>query len=583
MDDSKYQIDLLTALNERLMSSEKMYRHVSECTGNLFMHFDYKISPARVDLIGPWDDVLGEKVVNQPYDESYMIDFVFDEDQDEFRNRILNADKHHINEDTMEIRSRNKSFCFVVKVFVNYDSNDNPIEKIIQFIDVSKEKANSEELEYLAYYDSLTGVYNRNYFFKQFRSACEKADIDKTSVEVLFIDIDDFKNVNDTQGLIYGDELVQELGQFLGSFNSSEITVGRFGSDVFVVYVYNPCGTRSAGVIYKRIQDRLRKPFVLSNRAEVYITVTAGIAEYPDAGKTSFEVMKNAEIILYEAKEKGNNSVLYFDPNIIIDANRNATIESELSKAIGTNELVCYYQPQYYSENGKLRGVELLLRWPYEDSENYEQFKSEPSEFIKIAEHSKLIIPLGEYVLKEAVKNITEWRSKYHIPFKVCINISSVQLNQENFVESVQQLIQMFDVNPELIELELSENLFINDYQSLNDKIKTLRGIGINIAIDNFGINNGSLQLINEVAFDTLKIDKRMLRNALQSDASDAILESLIELADKLHIETVAECVETRDEFNYLRKNYCDVIQGFLLGKPMNKTEFEKILIRQMP
>ena len=580
MDDSKYQIDLLTALNERLMSSEKMYRHIAECTGNLFMHFDYKSSPARVDLIGPWDETVGERIINQPYDESYMLNFLFEEDQELFRTRILEADRKCLKTDSIEVRTRNKKRWFLADVLVSYDGNDNPVEKIIQLKDISSQKSSSEELEYLAYYDSLTGVYNRNYFVKKLREVCEKADKEKTSVEVLFVDIDDFKKINDTLGLLYGDEVVQELGHCLNEFNNNDVVVGRFGSDVFVIYIYNPCGNRSADVIYRKIQERLHKAFVLSNGAEVHITVTCGVAEYPDAGRTSFEVMKNAEIILYEAKEKGNNSIQYFDPEILDNFNKNAALEKELNEAILNNNIVVYYQPEFYSDDGKIRGVELLLRWPDEVNGG---FVSMPSEFINVANKNKSINSLGEIVLKEGMRNVNEWRMKYHIPFKMCINISIEQLMYDGFVENIQHTIQMYDFNPENIEIEISEKDILLATSDIINKIKTLRGLGVSIAVDNFGHDFAALKILKDINVDTVKFDKTLIDSALSSDFGEAVLQSIVELSSKLQIETIAVGAETKELFNLIRRCKCDVMQGFLTGKPAPKSEFEKVLIRQAP
>lgn len=579
MDDLKYQVDLLTALNERLMNSEKMYRHIAECTGNLFMYFDFKASPAKVSMIGPWDDILHERIVNHPYDESYMLNFLHEEDQDLFRVRMLGIEKEGLSEDSIEIRTKKEHFWFLCKAYVTYDSNNNPLEKIVELKDITKNKINSEELEYLAFYDSLTGVSNRNFFVKNLRDMCEKAEEEKNSVEVLFIDIDDFKKINDSLGLVYGDELVQELGQFLKEFENEHVKVGRFGSDVFVIGIYNPCGLRSADEIYRKVVERLRKPFVLSDKSTQFITVTAGVAEYPDAGKTALEVIKNAEIVLYKAKEYGNGSIKYFEPDILDKFIANVSLEKKMKEAIENNDFVLYYQPLYNNENGKLRGAEVLLRWPDDKG----GFVSTPNIFIPMAEKNGTIVNIGEWVLKESFRSLNEWRMKYHLPIVLCINVSAIQLEKDNFIDSLQQLIAMYDINPEQIELEITETAVIENYDDIIDKIKTIRGIGMRVSLDDFGTGFSSLSYLKNLPIDTLKIDKSFIDNAATDDSCGIITESVIEMAKKLGYETVAEGVETKEQFNYLRKKNCDIIQGFLLGKPVTRAEFEKILIRQMP
>ncbi len=580
MEDLKYQIDLLTALNERLLNSEKMYRHIAECSGTLFMYFDYKSTPTKVDLVGPWDDMVGEKIANHPYDESYMLNLLLDEDQDLFRIHMLELEREGLEKDSIEVRSRNKRYWLSCSVNVTYDEEHNPTEKIISIKDITKIKMNSEELEYLAFYDSLTGVYNRNYFVRKFRDMCERADSDQVSVEIMFVDIDDFKKINDSIGLLFGDELVQEFGQYLKEFNSEDVLVGRFGSDVFVVAVYNPCGQRSCDVVYRKILERLRHPFTLTNKSEIMFTVSCGVAEYPDAGRTALEIIKNAEIVLYKAKERGKNGIQYFELDILNKFIRNVSVEKQLKEAIETEAFQLYFQPQYRAENGKLRGAEALLRWPEADGDG---FITSPTEFIPIAEKNGAILPIGNFVIKEAIKTFNDWRSKYHIPLILSINISAVQLEKENFVDNLSHTLSLYGVNPESIEMEITESVFINNFEDVIDKIKTIRGLGMRVSLDDFGTGYSSLSYLKQLPIDTLKIDKSFIETAVKDDSSSIIYESVVKMAKKLGFETVAEGVETKEQFNYLREREIDIMQGFLLGRPISKVEFEKLLIRQMP
>ena len=580
MEDLKYQIDLLTALNERLLNSEKMYRHIAECSGTLFMYFDYRSTPAKVDLVGPWDDMAGEKIANHPYDESYMLNFLLDEDQEPFRIHMLEIERKGQDTDSIEVRTRNKRYWLSCSANVTYDEDGNPLEKIISIKDITKIKMNSEELEYLAFYDSLTGVYNRNYFVRKFRDMCERADSEEVSVEIMFVDIDDFKKINDSIGLLFGDELVQEFGQYLKDFNGDDVIVGRFGSDVFVIAVYNPCGQRSCDNIYRKILERLRHPFTLTNKSEMMFTVSCGVAEYPDAGRTALEVIKNAEIVLYKTKERGKNGIQYFELDILNKFIKNVSVEKQLKEAIDTEGFQLYFQPQYYAENGKLRGAEALLRWPDPEGNG---FITSPGEFIPIAEKNGAILPIGNYVIKEAVKTFNDWRTKYHIPMILSINISAVQLEKENFVDNMSHVLGMYGVNAENIELEITESVFINNFEDVIDKIKTLRGLGMRVSLDDFGTGYSSLSYLRQLPIDTIKIDRSFIDNALKDDSSSIIYESVIKMSQKLGFETVAEGVETKEQFNYLRERNIDIVQGYLLGKPISKVEFEKLLIRQIP
>ena len=579
MEDLKYQIDLLTALNEKLMNSERIYRQIAEYSGNVYLYYNYRNGTTKVDFIGPWDELIGAKIAGHPYDESYMLSLILDEDQDMFRERILGMERDLTEEDTVEIRSKTRKYSFKVNAKVKYDNEDHPLEKLVTFVDITKDKLRNDELIYLAYYDSLTGLYNRNKFVSLLRDMCARAEGEQTSVEVLFVDIDNFKRINDSIGLLFGDELVQEFAVFLKTFESEDVHVGRFGSDLFVLSIYNPCGQRSADVIYRKIRERLRFPFGLSNKTDVVFTVSAGVAEYPDAGRSAVEVIKNAEIVLYRAKERGKGNIQYFEPDILTKFLNDVTVEKQLKDAIDNGDFTLFFQPQFFAETGKLRGAEALLRWPDKSG----GFITSPMEFIPIAEKNGAIIPIGEWVLKESVKVMNELRLKYHFPFIMSVNISAIQLYKDNFVEFIQNLLMMYEINPEMFEIEITESVFIDDFDDVIEKINVLRGIGIRVALDDFGTGYSSLSYLKRLPIDTLKVDKAFVDSMISDDSTSIITDSVISMAKKLGFKTIAEGVESKEQLLYLQKIGCDIIQGYLLGKPMSRMDFEKVIIRQMP
>jgi len=580
MDDLKYQVNLLTALNEKLMNSERIYRQIAESTGNVYLYYDYRNYETRVDLIGPWDELVGEKISNHPYDEAHMTNFILEEDQDIFRNRILNIEREGLREDSLEFRTRTRRYSFRATAIVRYDENDNrAIEKLITFENITKDKAKNDELQYLAYYDTLTGLYNRNKFVSYLRDLCEKADAETSTVEVMFIDIDDFKKINDSVGILLGDELVQEFAAFLKSLQNEDITAGRFGSDMFVVSIYNPCGQKTADSLYRKIRERIRHPFVLSNKTNVTFTVSCGVAEYPDAGRTAVEVIKNSEIVLYKAKERGRNSIQFFEPEILTKFINDVTIEKQLKHAIDNNEFVLYFQPQFMADTGKIRGVEALIRWP----DNKGGFISGPAEFIPVAEKNGEIVAISEWVLKESMRIMNEFRHKYHLPMTLSINISAIHLRKDNFIELVQNLIMIYEIAPESLEFEITESAFIKDFDDAISKINILRKMGIKIALDDFGTGYSSLSYLKTFPIDTLKVDKSFIDSITNDDSTAVITDSVVRLARRLGINTIAEGVETKEQLLILQKFQCEVIQGYLLGKPMSKADLEKLIIRQLP
>lgn len=577
MDDLKYQIDLLTALNDKLLNSERIYRLVSEFSGNVFVYIDYR-KEGSVELVGPWDELVGEKISNHPFDERYMMSLINDDDQEQYQQVILEMESRREITAKMEFRSKTKKYWMECEARVHYDESGKPVDKIISFSDITKAKARNEELIYFAYYDSLTGLYNRNYFVKSLRDMCERAESERVSVELLFLDIDDFKKVNDSLGLLFGDELVQDFAAFIKDFQNEYVTAGRFGSDVFCVAIYDPYGQRSADYIYRSIRERLRRPFILTNKAEIIFSISAGVAEYPEAGRTALELIKNAEIVLFKAKEKGKNNIQYFEHDILQDFIKTVSLEQRLKEAIENEDFIIYFQPQFSAKTGRLRGAEALLRWPSENG----GFITSPAEFIPIAEKNGAIIPIGNWVLKETIRVMNVWKSKYRFPIIVSVNISAIQLEKDNFVDYVQHLLTINEINPEWLELEITESVFINDFDAAIGKINTLRKLGIKISLDDFGTGYSSLSYLKALPIDTLKIDKSFIDTAIKDASTNIITESVVSMVRKLGFETIAEGVETEDQFEYLKKIQCDSVQGYLFGRPMSRTDFEKLLVRQL-
>ena len=577
MDDLKYQIDLLTALNDRLMMSEHIYKAVADFSGYLYIYKDYKTQTA--ELVGPWDEAVSERITQIPYDERYMLTLINDEDLPLYTDSIYKMESLNMHENKIEIRTKTKFAWVECEAKINYDDEGNPSEKIIAYRDITKRKAQNEEIAYLAYNDSLTGLYSRNYFIRCLRDMCERAEADKTSVELLFLDIDDFKKINDSIGLLFGDELVQGFSVMLKEFQSEDIILGRFGSDVFIMAIYNPIGQKSADYIYKCIREKLRKPYILTNKSEVKYTVSAGVAEYPEAGKTALDLIKNAEIVLSKAKESGKNSIRYFEYDILKEFVKNVSLEQKLKESIESEDFSLIFQPIFNTGNNRLYGAECLLRW----SDEHGQLITSPTEFIPIAEKNGAIVPIGSWVLKETMKIMNNWRMRFKMPLVLSINISAIQLEQDSFIDFVQSIIRAYEYDPEYLQFEITEVSFTNNFELIADKINILKKLGIKIALDDFGTGVSSLSFLKNMPIDVLKIDKSFIDSAIVDSQAGIITQSVLQMSNKLGIKTIAEGIETEAQFKYIKENGCDYVQGFLLGKPMSKTDFEKLIIRQLP
>ena len=448
-----------------------------------------------------------------------------------------------------------------------------PADKIVRFKDVTKFNSQNDELSYVAYYDLLTGLYNRNYFVRLLGEFVCRAKEEKKTVSVMFIDLDDFRLLNDGYGIIVGDEIVQMFGQFLSDFENEDVIVSHFSADIYCIGIYDPCGERSVGAIYDKISAGLQKPFKLSGGLEIPIAASIGVAEYPEAASNTLELINCAEIVMFKAKASGKGKMQNFDGSILEDFLQNVNIENKLKGAVFDQNFMMYFQPQFHTSDRVLRGVEALIRWKDNTGKTIH-----PDIFIPIAEKNGTIVPIGTWVMEESIRLYAGWKEKYHYPMLISLNVSAIQYKQPDFVDKVMQILHKYDVSPEEIELEITETILIDDFQEITEKLETLRGMGVKISLDDFGTGYSSLSYLKGLPIDTLKIDKSFIDTVVTDENTRIITESIIYMVKKLGFETIAEGVETQEQFDYLTKIDCDNIQGYYLGKPMPPEEIEVLI-----
>ena len=569
MEELKYQVDLLNAMNEKLSREEKMLRLICETSHNAFLYYNF--ADDRFQTVANWNHFFGFTVtdtrdLNRLYDcveEQCVIPL----------SEILFIEQQKLQSQSIEVKLRDKHICVQVEVNVVYDEVGNPTDKIVRFKDVTKLNAQNDELTYLAYYDVLTGLYNRNYFVRLMSDFIRKAQEENTTVAVMFMDFDDFRRINDGMGIIVGDELVQMFGQFLSELMGEHIVVSHFNGDVFCIGIYDPCGARSVETLYKTIRERLKRPFILSGGQELFITVSVGVAECPEAATSTLELINCAEIVMFKAKAMGKDKLLYYDGTILDEFLKSANIENQLKNAAFQQSFTMYYQPQFRTNDKKLRGVEALIRWKNDDGKMIS-----PAVFIPIAEKSGTIVPIGTWVIEESLHAYAEWKRKYHYPLVMSLNVSAIQYKQPDFIEQMLHLMEKYDVAPSEVELEITESVLIDDFTEVTEKLAVLRDIGIKISLDDFGTGYSSLSYLKGLPIDTLKIDKSFIDTVVTDENTRIITESIIYMVKKLGYETIAEGVETEEQYRYLNEIDCDNIQGYLLGKPMPSEKIEGLL-----
>lgn len=569
MDKLEYQLDLLNAINQKLQREEKMLRLICETSNSAFLYYNYE--EKQLQTIANWDHffdfaIQDTKDLMKLYDcveEKYMIPL----------REVLFIEKQGMKSQSIEIRLKDSRLCIEVEVNIVYDDNGQPTDKIIRFKDVTKFNAQNDELTYMAYYDILTGLYNRNYFVRLLGEFVRRAEEENETVAVMFLDVDDFRRINDGMGIIVGDELVQLFGQYLIDLMGDNVVISHFNSDIYCIGIYSPYGARSVETIYQTIKERLKTPFKLTGGQEISITVSVGVAEYPEAASNTLELINCAEIVMFKAKSMGKDKIQYFDGAILNDFLQNVTIENKLKEAVFSQNFIMHFQPQFRTTDRGLRGVEALIRWRDDTGDMIS-----PAVFIPIAEKNGTIVPIGTWVIEESLKAYAEWRRKYHYPLIMSINISAIQYKQPDFIDKLLQILEKYQISPYEIELEITESILIDDFEEITERLAILRDIGIKISLDDFGTGFSSLSYLKGLPIDTLKIDKSFIDTVITDENTRIITESIIYMVKKLGFETIAEGVETEEQFRYLNEISCDIIQGFYLGRPMPAEHIEKLL-----
>ncbi len=571
MDELRYQVDLLNAINQKLTNDEKMYRLICNTSNSAFIYQDLKENVIRT--AGNWSFYF-DFTIKEFSDITILFGYVEENYITALRD-LLDLEKFGLKRDSAIIKLRDSQIWVECEAAVIYDDFGIPLEKVLRFKNITKLKNQNDELTYMAYYDVLTGLYNRNYFVRLLGDFIRKAEAANDIISVMFIDIDDFRKVNDSMGIIIGDEIMQQFGQFLSEFKSEQVLVSHFNGDIYCIAIYNPFGNRSVEAIHKAIQKRLGLPFSLSTGQEVTISVSVGVAEYPEAARTTLELINCAEIVMFKAKSSGSGTIQFFDAPILQDFLNNVAIENKLKEAVFNQNFILHFQPQYTSNDKKLRGMETLIRW-----RDYDGKMISPMTFIPIAEKNGAIIPIGTWVIEESIRIYSTWKKTYRQDMILSLNISAIQYARNDFIDTVLSIISKYDVDPRGIELEITESVLINDFKDIREKLHILREYGIRISLDDFGTGFSSLSYLKGLPIDTLKIDKSFIDTVITDSNTRIITESIIYMVKKLGFETVAEGVETEEQFEYLKSIGCDCIQGYLLGRPMPPGDLEKDVLQ---
>jgi len=470
-----------------------------------------------------------------------------------------------------EHRRKNGS-CYPIEVRLQISQRENPPVCVLTAIDNSERLLYEERLVRKANYSELTGLPNKKMAFGHIAMAMGRSNRKQYKMALLFLDLDNFKKVNDALGHAAGDDLLRQVAQRLSDVIRKTDVTAHIGGDEFLVVLEDLREVMDATLLAQKIFVTLAQPYVI-NAKEIFLTSSIGISIFPDNGDTPEKLLQQADTAMYSAKTNGKNSFQFFNQTMNDALSRHLLIESELRQAINGQHFEIYFQPLCSAESGQPVAAEALLRW------NSEELGPVcPTEFIPVAEHSGLIIEIGAWVLENACREAATWPAQEGRRLRLAVNISPRQFRASNLVETVRQALAVSGLAPHLLELEITEGLLLQDLPELQEKLMTLRQLGIQFSLDDFGTGYSSLSYLKRFPIQTLKIDRSFI-NSLESDINDQFLVSaIISMGHSLNLSVVAEGVETRGQLQYLMEKRVDLIQGYLMSRPLPARAFREYL-----
>lgn len=429
---------------------------------------------------------------------------------------------------------------------------------VVTFTNVTSERQYYTKLKESLLKDPLTGLLNRAAFSDNLDLILEDSKFKKLSAAVVILDIDNLKTINDSLGEKEGDSLIIRVAEILKQFSNQHFKIFRYGDDEFAIIIHD---LDSADTVINYV-DAIYEIFQMKS-----IEISGGVSLFPDHSAQKDELIRFADMAIHYAKKNGKNNFLYFEPEMQRVFIQHLTLQTKLTSAILECNFTQCYQPQFDIHTGELRGFEALIRWTDEDLGEIA-----PSVFIPLAEESGLIVPIGRWVLTTALSTLKTWQDSYGFKGVMSVNVSPVQLCQEDFLSELQSLISKYEINPSSLEIEITEGVFINNMEDTINILTTLKDIGVRVSLDDFGTGYSSLSYLQMMPLNTLKIDKSFINNITSEDGVQAnITQAIINMVEKMGLETIAEGVEQPEQLELLDKFNCTVVQGFLRGKPMPK------------
>ncbi|KTC74693.1 GGDEF domain-containing sensory box protein [Legionella birminghamensis] len=555
---------------ESLQQSLSLLRATIESSadGILVVNLDKKIIDFNTKFVDMWQ--IPESIMDLG-SETLMLEYMVEQlqESEEFLRQIKDLSLE-IN-DTSQIVVTFKTGTILECRSQPHKVNQVTVGRVWSFRDITDQALLEQKLEYQATHDPLTGLPNRILLHDRIQQAISSSLRHNRYFAIIFFDLDRFKLVNDSYSHQFGDELLCAVAKRLSSLVREEDTLARLGGDEFVMLIPELAQSDASLTVAHKILMLFTQPFeILGN--EINTSASIGISIYPTDGKNANTLLKHADLAMYMAKEQGGNQLKFYINQLNHQSLKRLKQENELRRAISNQEFFLLYQPQFDMEQNHLLALEALIRWQHP-----EKGTVLPLDFIPVAEDSGLIVPIGEWVIREVCRQIVEWRERGLPYIRVAVNVATQQLKQLNFAETVDAILKEYQIPAEYLEIEITENVIIT-HSEVQRMIHQLNKIGVKIVLDDFGTGNSSLNYLKQIHIDRLKIDQSFVQNISKSRSDEVIIEAIIAMARSLNFRVLAEGVESENQMNFLKDQECDEIQGYLLSRPLRADTMEKLL-----
>jgi len=558
-DELHHKYDELMESEQALRVSKQRYQLVFQASAEGL--WDYDFASKVTFMSGQWHN---SYIKVKEMAEWYKI--IHKDDIEDYEKKIneVHMGRRKRYECEYRVTDLNHNICWIHEKGIASYNQDHSIAKMIgSHVDITSRKTMDDKIKELAYFDILSGLPNR---VSLYEDASQAFTYDGASA-VIFMDLDNFKYVNDTYGHSIGDVILREMGARLRNLLDTNIYVYRLGGDEFVVFVNEYDRFESVSEIIMKAQALIAQPFLV-NKYTFNLTSSIGVSIYPDDGNTLEALLKNADTAMYKAKEEGRNRYKFFQAAMNKEIYDRMVIQNNISDALLNGEFTLYYQPIIDVNSQEIIGFEALIRW-FSTRNGF----IPPDRFIKVAEEMGIIVPIGSWVLETACNFAFELNRRSNNTRIVSVNVSAVQLIQKDFVDSVVRILKKTGVDPKWIGLELTETALMESLENNNVNLKKLQALGIVIYIDDFGTGYSSLNYLKELPIDIIKIDKSFIDDVAKEDEHANLTEDIILIAHKVGLTAVAEGVETQDQYKRLKELSCDKIQGYLFGKPVARDQ----------